>query len=94
MPSRATQPEPLAEVIPELLSTYTMLDSRGPKVWKAVTGRDIHKPDAVWRNYYAHVQRRNALVHKGKRVSEPDAALSLSAVREFCSEVMEAARQL
>ena len=40
--------EPLAQVIPDLLTRYSMLDQRGQKVWQAVTGRSIREPKSVW----------------------------------------------
>jgi hypothetical protein len=86
--------EPLAQVIPDLLSRYSMLDRRGQKVWKAVTGRSIREPKSVWDSYCAHVGRRNALVHKGARVTEEEAAASLAATRDFAREVVEAIRPL
>ena len=86
--------EPLAQVIPELLTSYSMLDQRGPKVWEAVTGRSIREPKSVWDGYRAHVERRNALVHKGARVTQDEAAESLSATRDFARQVVEAIRPL
>jgi hypothetical protein len=86
--------EQLAHVIPDLLTSYTMLDQRGPKVWEAVTGRSIREPKSVWEGYRAHVERRNALIHKGARVSREEAAQSLSATRAFCRQVVEAIRPL
>lgn len=86
--------ERLAQVIPDLLTSYTMLDQRGQKVWKAVTGRNIREPKSVWEGYRAHVERRNALIHKGARVSREEAAQSLGATRDFCRQVVEAIRPL
>jgi HEPN domain-containing protein len=86
--------EPLAQVIPELLTSYSMLDQRGPKVWEAVTGRSIREPKSVWDGYRAHVERRNALIHKGARVTRDEAAESLSATRDFARQVVEAIRPL
>jgi hypothetical protein len=86
--------EQLAQVIPDLLTSYTMLDQRGPKVWKAVTGRSIREPKAVWDGYRTHVERRNALIHKGARVTRDEAAKSLTATREFARQVVEAIRPL
>lgn len=84
----------LAQVIPDLLTSYAMLDQRGPKVWEAVTGRSIREPKAVWDGYRAHVERRNALVHKGARVTRDEAAESLTATRDFARHVVEAIRPL
>lgn len=86
--------ERLAQVIPDLLTSYTMLDQRGPKVWEAVTGRSIREPKAVWDGYRTHVERRNALIHKGARVTRDEAAESLSATRDFAWQVVEAIRPL
>ena len=86
--------EPLAQVIPDLLTSYSMLDRRGPKVWEAVTGRSIREPKSVWDGYRAHVERRNALVHKGARVTRDEAAESLTATRDFARQVVEAIRPL
>jgi hypothetical protein len=86
--------EPLAQVIPDLLTSYTMLDQRGPKVWEAVTGRNIREPKSVWDSYRAHVERRNALIHKGARVTRDEAAQSLTATRDFARQVAEAMRPL
>jgi hypothetical protein len=81
--------ERLAKVVPELLSTYSMRDSRGPKVWHALTGRKINEPAELWTNYCKHVARRNEVVHGGKRVSKEEAAHSLDTVRAFCVHITE-----
>lgn len=86
--------EPLAQVIPDLLTSYALLDERGQNVWKAATGRSIREPKDVWDSYRAHVERRNALVHRGARVSKEDAELSLTATRDYCHQVVEAVRHL
>ncbi len=79
--------ESLADVIPKLLTTYSMRDSRGPKLWFALTGHRITEPEEVWRNYGVHVERRNSAVHQGVMVSHTDAEHSLVAVRDFCAAV-------
>ncbi len=86
--------EPLAQVIPDLLTRYSMLDQRGQKVWQAVTGRSIREPKSVWESYCAHLERRNALVHKGARVTQEEAAASLTATRDLAHEVVKAIRPL
>jgi len=48
-----------------------------PEVWIALRGRSIREPDTVWRAYRAHVERRNALVHKGASPSREDAEVQM-----------------
>ena len=75
---RARQLGPFEDVIPQLLNGYSLMDSRGRKVFAAVTGREVQQA-AFWPHYKAHVERRNHIVHRGARATQKDAGESLAA---------------
>ena len=80
---------PLGEVIPDLLTSYSLMDGRGRRVFAALTGHRVSDAD-FWPNYRLHVERRNRVVHRGDPVTRDEAFGSLGAVESLFAYVAEA----
>jgi HEPN domain-containing protein len=76
---KARLQEPFTSLVPDLLQTFSMLDQRGPKVWRALTGQRIQDAPC-WANYQRHVQRRNTIVHSGAEPTRDEALASVGAM--------------
>lgn len=76
---KARLQEPFTSLIPDLMHTFSMLDQRGPKVWRALTGQRIQAAPC-WTNYQRHVQRRNTVVHGGAEPTREEALASIGAM--------------
>jgi HEPN domain-containing protein len=75
------EPHATDELRPWLLSrlkSFTLIDDPTRDLWNRLTSSRI-QDEAFWRNYTAHVRRRNAIVHNGERVDQSAAEASLQA---------------
>ena len=79
----------IGEIIPALLSGFSMRDKRGQLVWNALTSEEIQR-QSFWREYVAHVDRRNGIVHRGQSADENEARRSIEAVHHFVNYVIDA----
>lgn len=70
--------EPLAEALGDMLRSYSFMDDRSRTVWAALTGERVEQ-QPFWPKYKAHVERRNAVAHRGSQVTEDEAGDSISA---------------
>lgn len=70
------------EVIPELLTGYSLMDRRGQRVFHALTGESIQRSE-LWASYKAHVERRNLVVHRGKQITADQADDSINVAEAF-----------
>ena len=59
----------------------------------ALSGRTIDGDRAVWSTYMAHVDRRNAFLHRGERPSSEEAQASLRACHDFQERLLGAAEK-
>jgi hypothetical protein len=63
-----------------MVDRYTLMDQRGQRLFKALTGRTVSVravPELA--AYRKHVERRNQIVHKGRAATESDARSSITA---------------
>ena len=58
------------------------MDKRGQTLFHALIGRSIQRA-RFWKNYRRHVERRNAVVHKGKEPTDDEALASIGAAEAF-----------
>jgi hypothetical protein len=72
------------EVIPELLTGYSLMDRRGQRVFHALTGESIQR-SAFWSGYKTHVELRNRVVHRGEQVTSDQAADSIRTAKPSTS---------
>lgn len=70
------------DVIPKLLSSFSLKDKRGQAVFHALTGEHVQQAD-FWKRYHEHVERRHAVVHRGLDVTPEEGAASVAAATEF-----------
>jgi hypothetical protein len=70
------------EVIPELLTGYSLMDRRGQLVFEALTGHKIQQA-SIWPAYRAHVELRNRVVHRGDEVTTEQAIGSVKTAEAF-----------
>lgn len=83
-------------VIPELLSSYSLMDRRGRRVFHALTGESIQRSE-FWADYKAHVELRNRVVHRGEEVTTANASDSIAvaeAFHEYLANAWEGAASL
>jgi hypothetical protein len=79
---------PLGEVITRTLlrPPYNLRDDRSRTLWTSLTRDEIQRHE-WWQRYTKHVDRRNAVVHRGKHVSEDEASESFQAAFALMSHV-------
>jgi hypothetical protein len=63
-----------------------MLDARAQGVWRTLTG-DVLTQAPFWQDYREHVERRNAIAHKGQRISAPEGSKSVAVARDFMAHI-------
>lgn len=80
----------LGEAVGSMLPrTFSLDNDRHHRIFRALTNKSPRGQD-WWKAYAAHVERRNGIVHAGKRVTEADARASLDAARHLMNFVAEA----
>jgi hypothetical protein len=77
------------EVIPELLTGYSLMDRRGQRVFHALTGESIQH-SAFWERYKTHVELRNRVVHRGQQVEIDQANDSIVVAEAFHEYIADA----
>lgn len=70
--------DPLADALGEMLRGYSFMDDRSRAVWRALTGESVEQ-QPFWADYKAHVERRNAVAHRGYEANAEEAAASIHA---------------
>lgn len=79
--------DPLADALGEMLRGYSLMDDRSRAVWRALTGERVEQ-QPFWPEYKAHVERRNAVAHRGYQVTEEEVVASISAEVALFSHLM------
>jgi HEPN domain-containing protein len=72
----------LARMAIEVPRSYSLLDARAQKVFKALLDQTPSDQE-FWSEYQDHVRRRNNIVHRGYRVTRPEAAASVNVAEEM-----------
>ncbi|HEV3071848.1 MAG TPA: hypothetical protein VGY76_10545 [Solirubrobacteraceae bacterium] len=67
---------------------WAMTDKRVRTVWTSLTGDNLGEAD-FWRDYNAHIGRRNQIVHAGGTVTPDEAAASIAVAEKVCGYMVE-----
>jgi hypothetical protein len=81
----------LEKPVTNLLNGYNLANHRVRKLYKALTTDDVGA-QTFWKVFKISAERRNAIIHQGKRVSETDASASLEACKALVSHLKRANR--
>jgi hypothetical protein len=69
----------LREPVMRLFRSYSLTNASLYRVYQALTGDDFKNCEpTLWQDFCEHVERRNRVVHSGKRVTEDDVEASVS----------------
>jgi hypothetical protein len=69
---------------------YTLRRKTSQSFWKLLTGHPVPTHGGWWSKYRAHVERRNAVIHRGRLVTAREAAASIRAAESFIAFVTKA----
>lgn len=81
----------LARMAIDAPRSYSLIDPRAREVFKALLGQTPTERE-FWAEYHDHVKRRNNVVHRGARVTRPDAVASVNAAEEMVDWVQRIRR--
>ena len=70
--------EYLSDPLAKLISSYNLANKRVRNVYVAVSGDRIHE-EPFWASFVEHVERRNAVVHRGREATRQEAEDSIVA---------------
>jgi hypothetical protein len=85
----------LRKPVLDLFTSFNLRNRRLYAVYRALTQDDVNaaRPD-LWRDYCAHVTRRNDVVHTGKRVTPAEAESSVEAAERFVAYLEDVLRKV
>ena len=85
---RAKSIEYLADPIGQMISNYSLHNSRVRNLYVAVTGDRI-QDETFWQSFKEHATRRNEIVHRGRQASAQEAADSIMAVESVIHQLLD-----